>query len=142
MPRNLDPVIQGGNHLRAELLDPDKLVRVNDLKEVTNPVFFVRNSVPTPDGLLSNEIFGITKYDRANTFAYIDLHESFLNPLIYKTWCKVDSNIKACVHGTKSFVINSKGELEEDMEHGDTGIAFLRKNIHKLKIKRDRKSVV
>lgn len=133
--RPKEPVIQG-NHLKVELLDPDKLVKVNDLKEVTNPVFFIRNSVPTPDGLLSNEIFGITKYDRANTFAYIDLHESFLNPLIYKTWCKVDSNIKACIHGTKSFVINSKGELEEDMENGDTGIAFLRKNIHKLKIKR------
>ena len=63
------------NHLRADLLDPDRLVKANDLKEITNPVFFIRNSVPTPDGLLSNEIFGITKYDRANTFAYIDLYE-------------------------------------------------------------------
>ena len=70
MPDIKRPVMQGGNHLRAELLDPDKLVKVNDLKEVINPVFFIRNSVPTPDGLLSNEIFGITKYDRANTFAY------------------------------------------------------------------------
>lgn len=124
------------NHLRLDLIDPDKLVRVNDLKEVTNPVFFVRNSVPTPDGLLSNEIFGITKYDRANTFAYIDLYETFINPLIYKMWCKVDSNIKACVHGTKNFIINSKGELEEDPENGTNGVEFLKKNINKLKLKR------
>lgn len=125
-----------GNHLRVELIDPEKLVKVNDLKEVTNPVFFVRNSVPTPDGLLSNEIFGITKYDRANTFAYIDLYETFINPLIYKMWCKVDSNIKACVHGTKNFIINSNGELEEDMENGSNGISFLKKNIDKIKIRR------
>lgn len=129
-------IYAGKQHLRVDLIDPDKLVKVNDLKEITNPVFFVRNSVPTPDGLLSNEIFGITKYDRANTFAYIDLHETFINPLIYKMWCKVDSNIKACVHGTKDFIINNKGELVEDPENGDNGIAFLQKNIHKIKIKR------
>lgn len=122
-------------HLRVDLIDPDKLVKVNNLKEVTNPVFFIRNSIPTPDGLLSNEIFGISKYDRANTFAYIDLYETFLNPLIYKVWCKVDSNIKACVHGTKNFVINAKGELEEN-EDGANGVDFLQKNAKLIKIKR------
>lgn len=137
-----DPINEGSpdiyavkEHLKVDLIDPDRLVKVNDLKEVTNPVFFVRNSVPTPDGLFSNEIFGITKYDRANTFAYIDLYERFIDPLIYKMWCKVDSNIKACVHGTKYFIVNDKGELEEN-EDGETGIAFLIKNIEKLKIKR------
>lgn len=124
-----------GEHLRVNLIDPDKLVKVNDLKEVTNPISFVRNSVPTSDGLLSNEIFGISKYDRANTFAYIDLHEKFINPLIYKMWCKVDSNIKSCVHGTKNFIINSNGELEEN-ENGSNGIPFLMHNINKIKIRR------
>ena len=123
------------NHLRVNLLDPDRLVKVNDLKEITNPVFFIRNSVPTPDGLLSNEIFGITKYDRANTFAWIDLHETFINPLIYKMWCKVDSNIKSCVHGQKNFIIDENGSLVEN-ENGDNGIAFLKKNISKIKFKR------
>ena len=123
------------NHLRVDLIDPDKLIKVNDLKEITNPVFFVRNSIPTPDGLLSNEIFGITKYDRANTFAYINLHGTFINPLIYKMWCKVDSNIKACIHGTKYFIINSNGELEEN-DDGDNGIEFLKKNYSKINLKR------
>lgn len=124
-----------GKHLRVSLIDPDRLVEVNNLKEVTNPVFFIRNSIPTPDGLLSNDIFGITKYDRANTFAYIDLHETFLNPLIYKMWCKVDSNIKHCVHGTKYFVINEHGQLEES-PNGDCGITFLKRNIKKIKLRR------
>ena len=129
-----------GNHLRVTLIDPDKLVEVNELKEISNPVSFVRNSIPTPDGLLSNEIFGITKYDRANTFAYIDLHETFINPLIYKNWCKVDSNIKACVHGTKSFIIDDNGHLIEDYIDGETGIAFLKANCHKIKLKRTNSS--
>ena len=123
-------------HLKIDLIDPDRLIKVNDLKEVSNPVFFVRNGIPTHDGLLSNEIFGITRYDRANTFAYIDLYETFINPLIYKMWCKVDSNIKACVHGTKYFIINNHGELQEDPENGSNGVMFLKKNIDKIKIKR------
>ena len=129
------PDIFSGDHLRVDLIDPEKLVKVNDLKEITNPIFFIRQGIPTSDGLLSNEIFGITKYDRANTFAYIDLHEAFFNPLIYKMWCKVDANIKPCVHGIKTFIINSNGELEEN-ENGECGIKFLMKNIDKLKIKR------
>ena len=128
-----------GNHLKVSLIDPDKLVSINELKEVSNPVSFIRNAIPTPDGLFSNEIFGISKYDRANTFAYIDLHDTFINPLIYKNWCKIDSNIKACVHGTKSFIIDEHGQLVEDFD-GDTGIAFLKENCHKIKLKRTNSS--
>ena len=124
------------NHLKADLIDPDKLIKVNDLKEISNPAFFERNFSPTPNGLLSNEIFGITKYDRSNTFAYIDLYENFINPLIYKTWCKLDSNIKPCIHGLKRYSINDKGELVEDPENGKCGVKFLQQNISKIKIKR------
>ena len=42
------------NKFYAELLDIEKLVKANGLKEVTNPVFFVKSGQPTPDGLLSN----------------------------------------------------------------------------------------
>ena len=121
-------------HLSFSILDPDKLVKVNDLKEITNPIFFVRDNIPTSDGLLSNEIFGITKDDRANIFAYIDLHEWFINPLCYKVWCRMDKSIKNIVHGLKNYKITSSGYLEED-ENGSTGIEFLRKNIDKIKIR-------
>ena len=97
------------NHLRMSLLDMDRLVKANDLKPITNPITFQKNNIPTPDGLLSNEIFGITMYDRMNTCAYIDLHEWFMHPLIYKTWCKLDKKIVACVNETKYFSINDKG---------------------------------
>ena len=93
-------------HLQFELLDPDKLVKVNNLKEITNPVPFSKYGVPSPDGLLSNEIFGIDKVQRSETYAYIDLHEWFLHPHIYKIWSKMDSKLIACVHGTKNYIID------------------------------------
>ena len=129
------PDLFNDSHLRVSLIDPEKLIKVNDLQEVTNPICFIRNGVPTPDGLLSNEIFGITKYDRANTFAYIDLGEYFINPLIYKMWCKIDSNIKSCVHGIYNYTIDGNGQLVQD-PNGACGIDFLRKNIDKIKLRR------
>lgn len=130
-----DNIYTNEKHLKVSLIDPDKLVKVNDLKEVSNPVAFIRKGVPTPDGLWSNEIFGITQYQRANTFAYIDLGEEFINPLIYKLWCKLDSEVKNCVHGIKDYKINDKGQLEE-VEDGDNGIQFLKKNIKNYKFRR------
>lgn len=128
-------VVKISNHLKVELLDPERLVKVNNLKEISNPLTFSKNAIPTPDGLLSYDIFGITKDERANTYAYIDLHEYFLNPLVYKVWGKMDSNIRDCIHGTKTFIIDSKGHLKEDPD-GDNGIEFLRKNIKNIKITR------
>lgn len=123
------------NHLRVELLDMERLVKVNELKPVTNPITFQKNNNPTPDGLLSNEIFGISMYDRMNTCAYIDLHEWFMSPLIYKTWSRLDKKIVACVNETKYFKIDDKGVLVEDPD-GETGIEFLRKNFNRINIAR------
>ena len=66
-------------HLKTSLLDVDKFIRANQLKEITNPVFF-NGPTPTEDGLLSNEIFGITKAERSGIYAYIDLGGPFFNP--------------------------------------------------------------
>ena len=121
-------------HLRVSLLDHAKFTKANEIQEVTNPIIFQGGNVPTPDGLLSNSIFGITRYDRANTCAYIDLHEWFLQPHLYKVWTKLDKNIIAIVHGTTKFRID-KGKLVEDPE-GDTGIRWLRKNYDKIDIAR------
>ena len=90
-------------HIHFELLDADKLIKKNNLREITNPIFFVRDGIPTSDGLLSNEIFGITKDQRSNIFAYIDLHEEFLHPLCYIVWNSMDRNIAKIVHGTAKF---------------------------------------
>lgn len=115
--------------IEVNVIDMDLFVKRNELQPISNPVMFKRNNQPTPDGLLSNEIFGITMYDRSNTCAYIELYEPFLNPLVYSVWSKLDKKIIECVHGTKKFRLNEKGELVED-EHGKCGVKFL-KNIFK-----------
>ena len=122
------------NHFQPKRLDVDKFIKANGIQEVTDPVFFVKDGVPTSKGLLSNEIFGITKEERANIFGYIDLHGWFLNPLAYKIWFRMDGRIKEIVHGTKKFSINSHGDFVED-ENGSNGVKFLKDNIDKIHIK-------
>lgn len=121
-------------HFKIDPLDPLKLIKVNDLKEITNPIAFAKNNIPTSDGLISNEIFGITKFDRSNTYAYISLGDWFMHPLHYKIWTKMDSNIKAIIYETDYFKIDSSGNLVKDPE-GNTGIKWLKKNIDNIKIK-------
>ena len=120
--------------LKVKLPDVEDFVKKNDVKEITNPVFFIRDGIPTPDGLLSNEIFGITREERANIWGYIDLQGTYLHPLIYKLWGRMDSSVKNIVHGLKSYKIDSHGYIVEDDE-GETGLDFLVKNMDKIKIK-------
>ena len=122
-------------HLKTELLDVEKFVKVNLLKEVSNPVFF-NGPTPTEDGLLSNEIFGITKAERAGIYAYIDLGGTFIHPLVYKTLCKLNGKIADIVNGTEYFIIDDKGELVPS-DDGDTGIDWFKKNFDKIKFKKN-----
>ena len=122
-------------HLRLEILDVNKFVETNDCKEVTNPVFFSRAGIPTDDGFLSNKIFGITKEERAGTYAYIDLGGYYLDPSCYKCWCKVDKNIKNIIGKTGTFSIDSHGFIVEDPA-GKNGIKFLKENIDKINFRR------
>ena len=109
---------------KLDLLPIDEFVKVNDLKEITNPVFFIKDGAPTPDGLLSNEIFGITKEQRSGNFAYINLNGTFLTPICYKMWFRMDSKVRNIVHETNRYIIEN-GAFVEDPK-GKTGIAFLK----------------
>ena len=124
-----------GNHLKVELLDIDRFVKVNNCQEITNPVFFNGNT-PTEDGLLSNTIFGITRAERAGIYGYISLGSTFLQPIAYKTLLKLNGKIEEVVNGTDFFKITDSGELVQDPD-GDTGIEWLRKNFSKLKFKKN-----
>lgn len=121
-------------HLSMELLDTEEFIKSNNMQEITDPIFFIKDGVPTEKGLLSNEIFGITKDDRANIYAYIDLGDWFMHPLCYKLWSRMDSRIIAIAYGTKYFRVDDSGDLVED-PNGETGIKFLHDNIDKIKIK-------
>ena len=126
--------------LNIEILDVERFIEVNECKEITNPVMFSRGSNPTPDGLLSNEIFGITQEERAGIFAYIDLKEKFIQPYFYKIWLKIDKNLKGCVYETSNYRIDDDGYLVPDI-NGETGIQFLIDNAKKLNFKKTKKTV-
>lgn len=119
------------------LLPISKFVGVNGLKEVTDPITFERGNIPTAGGLLSTEIFGSTISDRKLTFGYIDLKGYYLTPYIYKTLKRLDRNVELLVRGSAKFVVSDKGELIEDPEKGDHGIAYLYKIWDKLKWKKN-----
>ena len=125
-----------GKHLKlGEPINVERFVKANNIKQVRDPIFFIRDGVPTPEGLLSYEIFGITKEERANIYGYIDLGDWFLHPLVYKKWAQKDRRIKDIVHGIKKYSIGPDGDFVED-EKGHSGVAFLKANMDKIKIKR------
>jgi DNA-directed RNA polymerase beta' subunit len=117
-----------------EQLDQERLIKVNDLPQVSNPVMFNSTNGPTSDGLLSNELFGITKDERSGIYGYLDLGGTFINPYYYKIWLKIDRNLRSCIYETQNFKITSEGYLEPD-DNGETGIKFLIKNIDKINFK-------
>lgn len=122
-------------HLEMKLLDIEKFIKDNpSTKEITSSIFFTRIGQPDPEGLLSNEIFGLTKEERSGIYGYIDLHEYFIHPLIYKKLTRLDRKFRYIVHGTKTYSINSSGELVED-ENGKTGMKWLKANFDKIKLK-------
>lgn len=123
------------NHLKVDLLDYQDFIKKNNVEEITDTLLFIRDGYPAPKGLLSQEIFGITKDDRANIFGYIDLHGWFMHPFCYKVWCSIDKRIRNIVSGIGFYKVDQDGLIQEVQSGGDTGIEFLRKNINKIKIK-------
>lgn len=117
--------------MRIDLFDMDEFVKINHLKEVTSPVLFERGGIPNPNGLISNEIFGVSVKSRKETFAYIDLHGHFFHPHIYKIMKRVFRNIDQIVDGSQTFSIQD-GKLVKD-PNGDTGINWIYNNWSKIK---------
>lgn len=128
--------------MKIDLMDVERLIRTNGLegKEVTNPILFEAGNIPTPDGMLSLEIFGMTSKERKENYAYVSLHDYFIHPYIYKILLRLDRKFEAVVKGTRNFNITEDGQLVED-ENGSNGCAWLYKNWDKLKFKRNDSNV-
>ena len=123
------------NKFSLRVMDIDKFIKANDVKEVSNPTFFNASGIPTIDGLLSNEIFGITKTDRAGIFGYIDLVEWFIDPSCYKALLRLDTKFNGIIAGTHKYSISKEGDLVPDEENGGTGIRWLKANFSKINLK-------
>lgn len=139
-PQLLEEADQERNPFITEVMDIPKFIKRNpSTKEITNPVFFSAGGAPTPDGLLSNEIFGITKADRSGIYGYIDLVEWFIDPSCYKALCRIDKKFISIIHATSTFSIDGQGVLVPD-PNGGTGIKWLKENFKKLSFFKESKS--
>ena len=125
-------------HLKVFPLDIEKFIKYNELEEIDDPMFFAKTGTPTARGLLSNEIFGITKEDRTTIFAYIHLAgETFMHPLAYKIWTRLDPNVRLCAWEQGTFRLDKKtGRLVEDLDKGENGFKFLKKIINEVNFKK------
>ena len=112
------------------ILDIDNFVKINKLKEISDPIY-LEHKRPTPNGLFSYEIFGVSQYDRSSIWAYIDLGAKFLHPLAAINFKKYGSTYENIIYGLKNYRFEN-GEFIEDPE-GDTGIDFLYENYDKIK---------
>ena len=111
--------------MKVDLLDIDRLIAVNKIEEVTSPKLFSNKMTYDSQGILSTEIFGNSKGDRRNTFAYIDLKKPFIHPHIYNNVLKSTfRNIIYIISGQKRYSIID-GRIIEDPENGWTGILNL-----------------
>ena len=131
-PKNICINGRGEITLRIDLFNFEEFIDINKLQEVTSAVLFQRGDVPHPNGLISNEIFGITTRSRKETFAYINLHNNFFHPHIYKVLRRLFRNIDKIVNGESYYSINEDGYLVLDETNGDTGIDFLYDNWDKI----------
>ena len=118
--------------MKIDLFNTKEFVDVNNLKPITSAVLFQRGNIPQPNGLISNEIFGITTSSRRNTFAYIDLHSHFFHPHIYKAIKRMFRNIDKIINGEMYYRIDSSGRLVEDENTGETGLQFIYDNWEKI----------
>lgn len=114
-----------------DLFNIEEFVKINKLQEVTDPMILIKRSIPSPKGLLSSDIFGVSIKDRKETYAYIDLHDYFLHPFIYKLLKRMNRQFESLIHGNKNFIIKD-GQLIEDEENGSTGLRFLYDNWEKI----------
>lgn len=119
--------------MKISMFDIAEFTEVNKLKEVTSPTLFQKSSVPHPNGLISNDLFGVTVKSRKRTYGYIDLNSYFFHPHVYKALKRMFRNVEKIISGEEKYRIGKNGHLELDNENGETGINFLYENWDKIK---------
>jgi len=116
-----------------KVLDVNKFVR--GLTPVTSTELKTRSGEFSPNGLLSEEIFGVEgSLDRSKKFSYINLNTKIIHPTLYRHIIKLERKLEKMFSTESSFVITSTGEIIED-DNGITGIAAFLENFPKIKFR-------
>ena len=105
------------------------------LEPVTSVDSNTRTGEINPEGLFSEEIFGIEgSSERSKTFSYIDLTTYVIHPTLFDLLKRLNRKLISLFSTEEYFSIDSEGNLVED-EGGFTGIPEFIKNFSKIKFK-------
>lgn len=115
-----------------DIMDVNRMVRLNNLRPVTAVLFFNESGVPDPNGLFSYEIFGLPgSAERKLRPAYIELDGPYLHPNAYKILVSIDRKIADVISGEDYYIFNEKTKYfekaTEESDDMDTGLSFLYK---------------
>lgn len=124
-----------------KILDYNKYITENKLSgPITSPQIFTSGRVYHPNGLFSEEIFGIEgASERKNSLSWIDLNCKVIHPMLYDILCKkIERKISKLLSQETNFSINEDGNLIEDDENGELdGFTSFINNIDKIKFRRN-----
>lgn len=116
-----------------KVLDVNKFVK--GLRPVTSTVLKTRTGEFHPDGLLSEEIFGVEgSLDRSKKMSYIDLNTEVIHPTLYRHIIKLERKLEKMFSTDQGIRINPDGSITED-ENGIVGISAFIENFPKIKFR-------
>lgn len=123
------------------ILEIDKFLKTMKAKgPVKSSQFFLGKSHnPHPDGLFSEDIFGIDgSPEYRSSFSYIDLKTYVIHPVIYDILYKrIEKKIEPLLSGERIYTLDENGYLQEDDSGSITGIASLYKNRTKWRFRKN-----
>lgn len=120
--------------MKMDVFNINDFVKDNKVEQVSNPSYFLFKGRPTPDGLFSEEIFGMTEDERKVTFGYIDLNGHFIHPLFFSLMQTRMGSMRDLLSGKKYAIIENKKIMmvPDDYPGAETGIEFLFENFDKI----------
>lgn len=122
--------------MRIDIFNIDQFVKENDSPQITNPVYFSFDGSPTPDGLFSYELFGVSEIDRKNIFGYVDLGGKYIHPSVYSILSTRMGSLQKILSEEKYATIGPNGKLivhDKKVSGSGTGAQYIYDNFSKIK---------
>lgn len=114
------------------IVNPEQFIRANKCKGPvkSSQLFQGKSTSPHPEGILSEEIFGLeASSERGTSYSWIELNCPVINPMVYDMLYKrIEKKIEDLLSGEVVFSFDENGYLVPD-ENGDIrGMVALYKN--------------
>ena len=133
--------------MKLDIFNINDFIKQNQLQEVTSPTANLNGS-HHPEGVLSDEIFGMDRDARKNTFAYIDLSgtgkDHYIHPMLYEMIQTRMKWLNGVIAGEKYAIVDAptgqRGPLKvvpPETKGAGTGLDFLYNNFKRIDWEKD-----